>query len=75
MLKIEKEVRSCQENVKSAEKVRYQETAFLTQIDILEESGMLIFRQLELKKTEQLEKLMFVLSASDLTRLTVPSNI
>ena len=35
---------NCQENVKFAVKVRFQETLFLTQTDIREENGTLIFR-------------------------------
>ena len=39
-----KEVQQCQENVKFAERDKFPEIMYLIQIDILEESGMLIFR-------------------------------
>ena len=45
--------RQCQESVKFAEKDRFPEIMYLIPTDILRESGMLIFRLYESKKTEQ----------------------
>ena len=60
--------------MKFAVRARFPETTCPTQTDTQEENGMLTFRQLELKKTEKLEKPTFVPDASGQTKLTVPFN-
>jgi ribosomal protein S27AE len=56
---------ACRENVKSAEKYKFQETMFPIRTDIPEESGTLTFRRSELMITELSGKQMSARNVSD----------